>query len=138
MDWPSGKPRRENQVSVKLEENMAYGVPSTLIHGFSNVKLQLESCHPLERAHKIVDSDLTNFSMLKSVHGLHAPLRLLAERRAASHIGRLPFLPSSNLMLDVLQNKNETIGPEDVFNDPSMAEVMGRPHSVVERELEIL
>lgn len=40
-------------------------------------------------------------TVLRNTQGLHAPLRLAMERRAAKQIGRLPFLPSSNLQLDV-------------------------------------
>lgn len=38
---------------------------------------------------------------LINVQGLHAPLRLAMERRAVQQVGRLPFLPSSNLHLQV-------------------------------------
>lgn len=74
--------------------------------------------HPLEaleRTHRQrIDSN--NYLMLKSIQGIHAPLRLMTERRAAQQIGRLPFLTSSNLMLEVLDGRDETIGFEDVLN----------------------
>jgi len=82
--------------------------------------------------------DAANFAMLKKNMGLQAPLKLMMERNAASKIGRLPFLASSNLMRDVLEGRDEDIGFEDIFNDPSQPEFMGPPHMIVERQLGIL
>lgn len=46
---------------------------------------------------------------LINVQGLHAPLRLAMERRAVQQVGRLPFLPSSNLHLQVTLSYYTTI-----------------------------
>lgn len=54
--------------------------------------------------------------MLRNVQGIHAPLRLLAERKAASKVGHLPFLPRSNLMLEVLDGRDELLTPNDIFD----------------------
>ncbi|XP_043522769.1 proteasome maturation protein-like, partial [Frieseomelitta varia] len=47
--------------------------------------------------------------LLRNTQGLHAPIRLAMELKAAEKIGRLPFLPSSHMMKDVL-GKDEEIG----------------------------
>lgn len=60
------------------------------------------------------------------------------ETRAASKIGHLPFLPSSNVMMDALTGKDLGIGPEDVFNTSEFCEIAGQPHAVVERSLGLL
>jgi proteasome maturation protein len=74
--------------------------------------------HPLEaleRTHRQrIDSN--NYLMLRSIQGIHAPLRLITERTAAQRIGRLPGLHSSHLMLEVLDGRDELIGFEDVLN----------------------
>lgn len=57
-----------------------------------------------------------NYSLLRSIQGIHAPLKLMMEKNFASKVGRLPFLSSSNLMLEVLEGKDESIGFEDIFN----------------------
>ena len=54
-------------------------------------------------------------SILRSVQGIHAPLRLLAERKAALQVGHLPCLPRSNLMVDVLDGNDELILPNDIY-----------------------
>lgn len=57
-----------------------------------------------------------NFALLKRNQGLQAPLKLMMEREAASKVGRLPFLPSSNVMREVLEGRDEEIGFEDILN----------------------
>lgn len=76
--------------------------------------------------------------MLRNTQGLHAPLRIAMETRAASKIGHLPFLPSSNVMMDALTGRDLDIGPEDIFNTSEFREVAGQPHAVVERSLGLL
>jgi len=111
-----------------------------LINGFSSIKQKMVGKHPLEaleRTHK-QRMDNNSYSLLKSMQGIHAPLRLMVERRAAQQIGRLPFLSSSNVMLEVLDGRDETIGFEDVLNDPTQPEVMAPPHMLIEKQLGVL
>ncbi|KAK2507497.1 hypothetical protein MC885_001666 [Smutsia gigantea] len=53
-------------------------------------------------------------------------------------VQRLPFLPSSNLSLDILRGNDETVGFEDILNDPSQSELMGEPHLMVEYKLGLM
>ncbi|OTF77778.1 proteasome maturation protein-like protein, partial [Euroglyphus maynei] len=97
--------------------------------------------HPLERLEKtrLARDEYRDFQILRSVQGIQAPLRQLAERKSAANIGRLSFLPSSNLMHDVLTGNDELIMPENIFNQPSeFCEVSLPPHMVMERKLNIL
>ena len=50
----------------------------------------------------------------------------------------LPFLPGSDLPLGVWRGNDQTIGVEDILNDPSQSELMGEPHPTVEYELGLL
>lgn len=51
-----------------------------------------------------------NMVLLRNTQGLHAPMRLAMELKSTEKIGRLPFLPSSHMMKDVLLGKDEEIG----------------------------
>ncbi|XP_006894148.1 PREDICTED: proteasome maturation protein [Elephantulus edwardii] len=108
--------------------------------GFSCVKNELLPSHPLELSEKNfqLNQDKMNFSTLRNIQGLFAPLKLQMEFKAVQQAQRLPFLPSSNLSLDILRGNDETIGFEDILNDPSQSEVMGEPHSMVEYKLGLL
>ncbi|MBZ3877121.1 Proteasome maturation protein [Sciurus carolinensis] len=60
------------------------------------------------------------------------------EFKAVQKVQRLPFLSSSNLSLDILRGNDETIGFEDILNDLSQSELMGKPHLMVEYKLSLL
>uniref|UniRef100_A0A7N9CXU3 Proteasome maturation protein n=4 Tax=Cercopithecidae TaxID=9527 RepID=A0A7N9CXU3_MACFA len=108
--------------------------------GFSCVKNELLPSHPLELSEKNfqLNQDKMNFSTLRNIQGLFAPLKLQMEFKAVQQVQRLPFLSSSNLSLDILRGNDETIGFEDILNDPSQSEVMGEPHLMVEYKLGLL
>uniref|UniRef100_A0A3P8VSV8 Proteasome maturation protein n=1 Tax=Cynoglossus semilaevis TaxID=244447 RepID=A0A3P8VSV8_CYNSE len=107
-----------------------FGVQDSLRGGFSSVKNELLPSHPLELSEKNfrLNQDKMNFSTLRNIQGLHAPLKLQMEYQAARQIQRLPFLQSSNLALDTLRGSDDTIGFEDILNDPAQSEMMGEPH----------
>ncbi|KAM8964301.1 proteasome maturation protein-like [Lycaon pictus] len=96
--------------------------------------------HPLELSEKNfqLNQDKMNFSTLRNIQGLFAPLNLQMEFKAVRQVQHLPFLPSSNLSLDILRGNDETIGFEDILNDPSQSELMGEPHLMVEYKLGLL
>uniref|UniRef100_A0A5F9CE39 Proteasome maturation protein n=1 Tax=Oryctolagus cuniculus TaxID=9986 RepID=A0A5F9CE39_RABIT len=86
--------------------------------GFSCVKNELLPSHPLELSEKNfqLNQDKMNFSTLRNIQGLFAPLKLQMEFKAVQQVQRLPFLTSSNLSLDILRGNDETIGFEDILN----------------------
>ena len=78
-------------------------------------------------------------SLSSSLPGLHAPFRLLMERKAASQVSRLPFLPSHHVALDVLTGNDECVAFEDFLGGQEVgSEVMGNPHALVEKRMGIL
>ncbi|XP_034371732.1 proteasome maturation protein-like [Arvicanthis niloticus] len=81
-------------------------------------------CSPSDYQKKKIqlNQDKMNFSTLRNIQGLFAPLKLQMEFKAAQQVQRPPFLPSSNLSLDILRVNNETIGFEDVLNDPTLCD----------------
>ncbi|XP_059941100.1 proteasome maturation protein-like [Mesoplodon densirostris] len=107
---------------------------------FSCVKNELLPSHPLELSGKKfqLDQDKMNFSTLRNIQGLFAPLKLQMEFKAVQQVQHLPFLPSSNLSLDILRVNDETTGFEGILNDPSQNELMGEPHLMVEYKLGLL
>ncbi|XP_004416673.1 PREDICTED: proteasome maturation protein-like [Odobenus rosmarus divergens] len=104
------------------------------------VKNELLPSHPLELSEKNfqLNQEKMIFSTLRNIQGLFAPLKLQMEFKAVQQVQRLPFLPSSNLSLDILRGNDETIGFEDILNDPSQSELMGEPHLMVEYKLGLL
>ncbi|XP_028290317.1 proteasome maturation protein [Gouania willdenowi] len=118
----------------------SYGLQDSLRTGFTSIKNELIPSHSLELSEKNfqVNQDKMNMSTLRNIQGIHAPLKLKMELKAATQIQRLPFLPSSHLALDTLRGSDETIGFDDILNDPNQSEVMGEPHMMVEYKLGVL
>ncbi|XP_043929200.1 proteasome maturation protein [Protopterus annectens] len=118
----------------------SYGIHDTLRKGFSSVKSELLPSHPLELAEKNfqLNQDRMTFASLRNIQGLHAPLKLQMEYKAVKQIQRLPFLQSSHIALDTLRGADDSIGFEDILNDPAQYEVMGDPHVMVEYKLGVL
>ncbi|KAM4794834.1 proteasome maturation protein [Rhinophrynus dorsalis] len=117
-----------------------YGVQDTLRSGFKSAQSELLPSHPLELLEKNfqINQEKVNFSTLRNIQGLHAPLKLQMELKAVRQVQRLPFLQSSNIALDCLRGNDECIGFEDILNDPSHSEVMGEPHMMMEYKLGLL
>lgn len=78
-----------------------------------------------------------NSHMILSHQGIGAQQKFLMELRSVGKVGRLPFLPSSNIARDVLLGLDETIAPSDVFGTPEFSEQMCQPHAVMEKKLGI-
>ncbi|KAF5282160.1 hypothetical protein FQR65_LT02857 [Abscondita terminalis] len=127
-----------NKGDFVINENN-YGLPSLMTTG-------LASADAGESSHHLITSERNyhtsrhamNMAILRNTQGLHAPLKICMELKAAKQIGRLPFLHSSNVMHDVLTGRDLEIGPEDIFNTSEFREVAGQPHAVVEKSLGIL
>uniref|UniRef100_A0A670JJV5 Uncharacterized protein n=1 Tax=Podarcis muralis TaxID=64176 RepID=A0A670JJV5_PODMU len=86
--------------------------------GFTNVKSKLFPVHPLDTP--------DNFVVLQM------------EFQAVKLLQHFPFLPSSNLSLDIWKGNCDCIGFEDILNDPAQSEGMGDPHLLVEHKLGFL
>uniref|UniRef100_A0A3Q2DR39 Proteasome maturation protein n=1 Tax=Cyprinodon variegatus TaxID=28743 RepID=A0A3Q2DR39_CYPVA len=136
----SAKKSRHIRLSLRCMLVVVTAFSPSLCDSFTSIKNELLPSHPLELSEKNfhLNQDKMNFSTLRNIQGLHAPLKLQMEYRAARQIQRLPFLPSSNLALDTLRGSDECIGFEDILCDPAQSEVMGEPHMMVEYKLGLL
>nr|CAD7406462.1 unnamed protein product [Timema cristinae] len=130
---PSVKPKPGGFESLDIHEGH-YGVPDVMTYG-----APLHEDGEIEvRISYTKNKELMHMTMLRNLQGLHAPLRLTMELRAAEKVGRLSFLPSSNFMRDVLSGRDEEIGFEDFLNTAEFREQMGQPHAILEKQLCIL
>jgi proteasome maturation protein len=112
------------------------GLPNKLFQGLTSVKSTLTTGHILEKSEKthIESNDKFHHHMARSVLGIQAPLKLQTEMQIANKIGRLPCLPSSRLMLDVLRGTNEDISFDDILNNPrEFGEIQVDPHLAMDK-----
>jgi len=132
------KPAVSEQFDIKGGTN--YDLPNAMVSGLSATRQSVGYAHPLEASERNYqkNQDRMNMILLRNTQGLHAPLRIAMELKAAEKIGRLPFLSSSNVMRDVLLGQDQEIRFEDIFNTSEFREQMGQSHAVVENHLGIL
>ncbi|XP_034825334.1 proteasome maturation protein [Maniola hyperantus] len=136
---PSLKVKPEHAGNITVQEGQ-FGIASPMVAGLGATKNKLGMSHPLQASERNYhqNEENMNMSMLRNVQGCHAPMKLAMERKFASKVGHLPFLPSSNLQHDVFTGRYLDIGFEDILNTPEFCEISGQPHAVVERSLGIL
>uniref|UniRef100_A0A6U4IW33 Proteasome maturation protein n=2 Tax=Hemiselmis andersenii TaxID=464988 RepID=A0A6U4IW33_HEMAN len=88
--------------------------------GMVNLKEAATPAHPLEQgleqfgAQKAAEKK----DFLRVTQGLHAAMRVNMEQAMLSQYRRLPGFHSEFVGLEVLGNKADTIGFEDILNDP--------------------
>ncbi|XP_046852890.1 proteasome maturation protein-like [Xenia sp. Carnegie-2017] len=133
-ELPSLLPKQEALSEVSKVESHFGPVPDIFRQGFSNVQNDLSCSHPLEYSEKnyFHVQNKRDMMMLRSIQGLHAPLKLQLERTLASQKRRLPCLPSSMVALETLVGMDTTIGFDDFLNDPCDGETPRDVHSLME------
>lgn len=112
------------------------GLQNKLLTGIDSVKSGLTNAHVLEKSEMnfVENRDLFQHRMARSVLGIQAPLKLKTELEIANRIGRLPGLPSSRLMAEVLRGTNEEISFEDILNNPrEFGELQVNPHLAMDK-----
>ncbi|CAO3692441.1 unnamed protein product [Rhizopus microsporus] len=95
--------------------------------------------HPLE--HRLNNWEETQWelklNLARQAYGMHAPIKLMMERSIVEKRQRVPVMPSSNLHLDILLGKDETIDYEDFLNDPSLSTESVDLHTFMEHKLKL-
>ncbi|XP_057366678.1 proteasome maturation protein-like isoform X1 [Daphnia carinata] len=130
----------KDKCSIGVEAN--YDVKDAMLFGVKKNRTldSFTPCHPLEVAllkHSQKEEEI-NMRMLRTMQGMHAPIRLHMEKLAVKDIGHLPCLHRHNALLDALTGKDTTIEFEDFLNVQTDSEIMGQPHMMIERQLGIL
>jgi len=106
-----------SSVSLKDTSN-SFGLHDSLRHGGPrSLGAEISPKHPLEgRLEKWQETqDNLKLTMQRNIYGIHAPVRLLMERKLVSHNPSFMGRPRSNLHLDILMGNDETISVADVF-----------------------
>ncbi|KAJ1910756.1 hypothetical protein IWQ60_010485 [Tieghemiomyces parasiticus] len=118
-----------------------YGTHDTLRYGVRSLRHEITQTHPLEaslRQWRATQTQTRN-QLHRRLYGLHAPIRSTMERRIVSEISRFQnptSLAHSNLALDILEGRDETLDVEDFLGDmechrPATVDV----HTVLSRQL---
>lgn len=76
-----------------------------------------------------------NLQMLRRNEGLAAPMRIMMEMQAFRKVGRLPFLPSSRVHMDVITGRDDIIDFSDYLGAEEFSENLYNPQSMAEKKL---
>jgi len=82
--------------------------------------------------------DNLRLTMQRNIYGLHAPMRLLMERKIVAYNSHIPALgyERDNVHLDILMGRDELIEPQDVFGGAEIAPgLQGDIHTQMEKKL---
>ncbi|ORZ20098.1 hypothetical protein BCR41DRAFT_35521 [Lobosporangium transversale] len=116
---PSSKPTTAGSASV-FDTSNSYGLHDTMRFGMRQIASEVTAKHPLEN--RLAEWENTQedlkMSLARNMYGMHS---MLPQR--------------SNLGLDILMGKDETIDFEDFLNVPEMSTEMVDPHTIMEHQI---
>ncbi|KAG6857658.1 hypothetical protein H0H87_010227 [Tephrocybe sp. NHM501043] len=97
--------------SLGLHDSLRYGPRSLAaeVQTEGGLKGRLENWEATQ--------DNAKLTLQRNIYGMHAPMRLLMERKIVTQ-GKNPFadaMAPSNLHLDILMGRDESIEPADIF-----------------------
>lgn len=116
-----------------------YGVHDVLRYGVTSAKSSITSSHPLEQSERNYEANREElaYDTLRHAQGLHAPLKLKMERMLVSKTQRMAPLLSSNMSLDTLTGRSETVDFSDYLNVVGDSEIDINGHAIMQRKLKM-
>ncbi|GJE96798.1 proteasome maturation factor UMP1 [Phanerochaete sordida] len=115
---PSSRPKA---ASIEDTAN-GFGLHDTLTHGPRSLAAEVQTVSVAkERLENWEETqDNLKLNMQRNVYGLHAPVRQLMERSIVSFNPHMPTYRTTNVHLDILMGRDETVEPAD-FMTPASA-----------------
>ncbi|KIO24967.1 hypothetical protein M407DRAFT_244259 [Tulasnella calospora MUT 4182] len=110
-----------SKASVKDTAN-SLGTHDTLRYGQRSLADDISTGNGLQRRLDNWEETQDNLklNMQRNLYGLHAPVRLMMERKLVGYNPHFPTLKQSNIHLDILMGRDETLDATDLFADPIM------------------
>ncbi|TFK40925.1 proteasome maturation factor UMP1 [Crucibulum laeve] len=93
------------------------GLHDTLQYGPRSLAAELKSDGSLKERLQNWEAtqDNAKLTLQRNIYGMHAPMRLMMERRIVASNPHITDMPHSNIHLDILMGRDETIDPTDIF-----------------------
>merc|ERR1712001_302851 len=120
--------------NVKVE----FGLEDKMGHGLRRQVDQVTPIHPIEISERnfAKNEEKAWLQQLQKLQGIHAPLKIMHEKRAAANTGHFPCISTrSNFQLDILVGNDDIITFDDILGRPELYEGMAQPHDVIEKKL---
>ncbi|KAF4623283.1 hypothetical protein D9613_002022 [Agrocybe pediades] len=110
-------PARSQKSATVQDTANSLGLHDTLKYGPRNLATEVQSSGGIKSRLENWEATQDNLKLTleRNTFGMHAPMRRLMERKI---VGSTPFTisaPQTNLHLDILMGRDETISPADIF-----------------------
>jgi len=131
---PSAAPK---SASVNNTAN-SFGLHDTLQYGPRSIAAEVTNTtnglqNRLENWSETQDN--LRLTLQRQTFGLHMPMRLLMERKIVGYNPHMPALPQSNIHLDILMGRDETIEPVDFMTGSAEVAQPFDIHGEMEKKL---
>ncbi|CUA77457.1 proteasome maturation protein [Rhizoctonia solani] len=115
---PSKNDTVASSASIKDTRNHL-GLHDTLRYGPRTLVTEVAGTNPLQKRIENWEATQDNLklNLRRNMYGMHAPVRLLMERKAVFNSPHMPTMPQSNIHLDILMGRDETLDVGDFFGD---------------------
>jgi len=118
---PTQGPKATNSGATNhlgLHDTLQYG-PRSMVNEFkshSAIKDRIENWEETQ--------DNMKLTLMRSLYGVSLPLQIMMERKIVAKNAHMPALPQSNIHLDILMGRDESLNVSDFFggmeSKPSM------------------
>nr|VWO94647.1 Cytochrome P450 3A13 [Ganoderma boninense] len=131
-------PTHEAKPASVQETSNSFGLHDSLKHGPRSLAAEVSQTSTARNRLENWEATQDNMKlqMQRQLFGLHMPMRILMERKIVSQNPHMPILPQSNLHLDILMGRDETLECADFMG--SAAAEMTQPmdiHADMEKKL---
>ncbi|KAH9947400.1 proteasome maturation factor UMP1 [Amylocystis lapponica] len=115
----------------------SFGLHDTLQYGPRSIAAEIKSTDSIKNRLENWDATQDNFKLTvqRRTFGLHMPMRLLMERKIVGYNPHMPALPQSNIHLDILMGRDETLECADFMTGATETAQPFDIHGEMEKKL---
>jgi len=113
------------------------GLHDTLKHGPRSLAAEVKTTSPIKDRLENWEAaqDNMKLNMQRNIYGMHAPVRMLMERKLVGYSPHMPALRTSNIHLDILMGRDETLECADFMMPASERTPSMDIHADMEKKL---
>merc|ERR1711970_388451 len=118
--------------------NTDFGLNDKISKGLHRQVDDMQPIHPIEMSerHFAKNQEKAWNDQLRKMQGLHAPLKLMFEKKAVAKVGHFACMSArSNFQLDILEGNDDIITFNDILAQPEHYEGVTQPHDAIENQL---
>ena len=115
-----------------------FGLQDKISTGLHRQVDEMQAIHPIEMSerHFAKNQEKAWNNQLRKMQGLHAPLKLMFEKKAVAKVGHFACMSArSNFQLDILEGNDDIITFNDILGLPEHYEGITQPHDAIENQL---